>query len=153
MTWQARILRVAENPVPNATAYMDVEFSDGTRSFAKTLKITTGEAPEDIVTRELEAIDALYSRLPDLPDTVVALDAVPVDKITMFQCRAMLIGAGLYEQAEALVQAQGGIALAAWEYSATVHRRSPLVAALAKQLGLTEDQIDAMFEQASQITV
>jgi len=40
----------------------------------------------------------------------------------------------------------------AWEYATEVRRDSPMVQAMAQQLGLTDEQVDDLFRQAAAIT-
>jgi hypothetical protein len=56
---------------------------------------------------------------------------------------------GLLSQVELLVSAQGGEILIEWEYATVIHRDSPLTQAIAHELGLTQVQIQFMFEQAA----
>ena len=72
--------------------------------------------------------------------------------VSMFQARAVLIQAGLFDTVDATLQATGGVHLQAWEYAQEVQRDSALVQAVAAQLQLSEEQIDALFVAAAQIT-
>lgn len=72
--------------------------------------------------------------------------------VSMFQARAALMAAGLYDTVDAAMQQAGGVNLVAWEYATEVRRDSPMVQAMAQQLGLTDEQVDDLFRQASQIT-
>lgn len=78
--------------------------------------------------------------------------AVP-ESVSMFQARAALIGAGLFEQVDAYCHAQGGLILQAWEYANVAPRNGSLINALGHQLGLSDAQIDALFRAAAQIEV
>ena len=72
--------------------------------------------------------------------------------ISAFQARAVLRRAGLLEQVEAAVAAHPDPeARDAWEYAIEVRRASPLVAALAVGLGLTDEQVDELFRQGAEI--
>ena len=73
--------------------------------------------------------------------------------VSMFQARAALMNAGLYDTVDAAMQQAGGVNLVAWEYATEVRRDSPMVQAMAQQLGLTEEQVDNLFRQAADITV
>lgn len=71
--------------------------------------------------------------------------------VSMFQARAALINAGLYDTVDAAMQQAGGVNLIAWEYATEVRRDSPLVQAMAAELGLTNEQVDNLFRQAAGI--
>ena len=75
--------------------------------------------------------------------------AVP-EKVSRFQARAALLQAGLLAQAEAAVAQAGPLALLAWQDAQEFHRNSPTINGLAPALGLTAEQIDALFIVAAQ---
>lgn len=78
-------------------------------------------------------------------------DPVP-QSVTRFQARAALFGAGLLDEADAAAKAAGGIALLAWQDAQVFDRNSPTINALAKGLGLTDAQVDALFITAAGIS-
>ena len=73
--------------------------------------------------------------------------------ITMRQCRLALLGAGLLDSVDvtiaALPEPDKSAALVSWEYSHAVERLSDFVVSMGPLLGLTDLEIDALFEQAS----
>lgn len=73
--------------------------------------------------------------------------------VSMFQARAALIQAGLFDTVDAYLKQAGGVHLQAWEYAAEVRRDSALVQAMAQQLELTEQQVADLFDTASTITI
>jgi len=73
--------------------------------------------------------------------------------ILLWQCRATLAGIGKLDTVDAAVKQLGGAAPAAWEYSPTVSRNSPLVAQMAGLLGLTSQQVDQLFIDAATLAV
>lgn len=88
-----------------------------------------------------------------------ALDAEPPpppppipSRVTMRQARLALLGEGLLAQVDAAVAsvpgAAGDAARIEWEYALSVERNSPLVASLTSALGLTAEQLDALFTTA-----
>lgn len=76
--------------------------------------------------------------------------------VSMRQARLVLLGAGLLANVDAAIASipDAGAKAAAeidWEYATEVRRVSPLIASLAPALGLTDEQIDALFEAAAAI--
>lgn len=73
--------------------------------------------------------------------------------VTMRQARLALLSAGLYEQVEAVMaalpQPQRTAALIEWEYSNEVLRHNGFVSQIGPALGLSAEQLDALFVQAS----
>ena len=86
------------------------------------------------------------------PPGVVAQNPVP-SSVTMRQARLALLAAGKLDDVtaaiSALPQPQYIAAMIEWEYSNEVQRLNGLVSRLAPALGMTEDEIDALFIQAS----
>jgi len=84
--------------------------------------------------------------LPEAPH--VSQSGVP-QSITMRQARRALLAAGLLDDVTAAIEALESPAKEAaqidWEYGNTVERHNGLVASLGPALGLTEEQIDALF--------
>lgn len=78
-----------------------------------------------------------------------------ITKVTMRQARLALLGAGLLDTVNtsiaAMTGAQGEAARIEWEYSQEVQRDRGLVTALGAQLGMTEEQLDALFTAASKL--
>lgn len=78
-----------------------------------------------------------------------------ITKVTMRQARLALLGAGklpaVNEAIAAMQGAQGEAARIEWEYSQEVQRDRGLVSALSSQLGMTEEQLDALFTAAAAI--
>ncbi len=72
-------------------------------------------------------------------------------KVSRFQAFAALQAAGLLDDATALVAQQGGVALLAWQNAIEFRRNSPTINSLAGALGLTAEQLDALFISAAQI--
>lgn len=73
------------------------------------------------------------------------------EAVSRFQARAALLQAGLLEQAEIAVAEAGPLAVLAWQDAQEFRRNSPTINALAPALGLTSEQIDALFIAAAQI--
>lgn len=84
---------------------------------------------------------------PPAPPVVVP------ESVSMRQARLALLGAGLLAGVNAAIAslpgAQGDAARIEWEYAQEVRRDSPLIALLLPSLGLTSEQVDAMFVSAA----
>lgn len=78
-------------------------------------------------------------------------DPVP-DAVTNADARRALIRAGLFDQANAAAGAAGGEAYQMWEYANHFYRADPILIALGHGIGLTDQQLDALFIAAAQIT-
>ena len=79
-----------------------------------------------------------------------AQPAIPA-KVTALQARTALRRAGLLGLAESAVETLGDEAQDAWEYGIEWARSSPMINALAQQLGLTPEGVDALFVTAAAI--
>lgn len=75
--------------------------------------------------------------------------------VSMRQARAALIMNGLDEAVDAAVRAipgiEGKLAVNDWDRATELRRDHPLVQALTPALGLTSEQLDALFVQASKL--
>ena len=94
---------------------------------------------EEKAQRELDAQKAIERRKPKV--------------VSMFQARAALMQAGLFDTVDAALKEEGGIALQAWEYATEVRRDSDLVKSMAAQLNLTDEQVDSLFAAAHNIKI
>lgn len=72
------------------------------------------------------------------------------DSITMRQARLYLLSSGLLSQVDSIVS-QNEAWKIEWEYATDVVKNSPLVVALASQLGLSAEAIDIMFSEANKL--
>ncbi|MGE0024329.1 MAG: hypothetical protein AB7S70_11940 [Hyphomicrobium sp.] len=97
---------------------------------------------ETLTTEQNAALDALIAAHD--PDAPVVPQAV-----TPYQARRALDAAGLRDAAEAAIAAADYDVRDAWEYALTIERNSPFIAALAPALGLSSEQIDALFIAAA----
>jgi len=99
------------------------------------------EAPNSIVCGML--FDGGVFSSPDINPVVDA--AV----ITPRQARLALHGAGLLDTVESeLAKPENKAAKITWEYALEIRRDDPLIATFSAILGLTDAQIDALFETA-----
>ena len=74
---------------------------------------------------------------------------------TNYQARVALVQFGIYSMVETTMQDPqvDPLAKIAWEYAANFYRISPFVTAIGSSLGLTDEQLDTLFEQAMEIDV
>lgn len=87
-----------------------------------------------------------------VPDQPAAPKPLVPERVTNAQARAALRSAGLIDKVEAAIAASGTAAIAdAWEYSPEISRQSALVKTLGHALGLSDEQIDALFVQAAAV--
>jgi hypothetical protein len=119
-----------------------------------------GDSPEDHAARVLHllgsdpasVLQALIdgNELPAMPPRIPR-------EIANWRARAVLELAGLHEQVDFLINSMSGpegvIVRNAWQTAAPLARRGPTVSALAPALGLSEEQVDAMFIQAEALSV
>ena len=75
--------------------------------------------------------------------------------ITMRQCRLALLGAGLLDSVDtalaSLPEPDKSAATIAWEYGASVERLSTFVVGMGPLLGLSDLEVDALFEGAKDL--
>lgn len=69
-----------------------------------------------------------------------------------FQARAALSLAGMLAQAEVIIAQADELTRLAWADAQEFRRTSPTILAMAGAFSLTDEQIDALFEQAMTIT-
>ena len=118
--------------------------------------------PSDAVEITLEERDALVNGAnsgrvvvrdangrPALSDPPPAPPVIP-QRVTKFQAKAALFLAGLLDDVEALMAdpATDRITRLAWTESLHFERQSPMIAAMASLLGLSNQQLDALFVSA-----
>jgi hypothetical protein len=87
-------------------------------------------------------------------DVVPPAPPVP-EVVSMRQARIALLAAGHLAAVTAAIAAmpgiEGDVARIEWEYAQDVRRDSPLIGALAPVLGLSQEQLDGLFVQASKL--
>lgn len=94
-------------------------------------------------------------QVPQTPAEVAAFQAAAAappavpQVITMRQARLALYNAKVLDQVNAAVTAAQPPDQIWWEYSTEVHRQHPLVLQITAGLGMTSDQVDALFIAAA----
>ena len=87
------------------------------------------------------------------PESYVPPPAPPVTQVTAYQAKIQLSRAGLYDSVVTTVNTSDNPELKiAWEVATTFERNSPFILTLQPELGLTDAQVDDLFQQASQIS-
>lgn len=81
----------------------------------------------------------------------VPAPSLSVTQVTMRQARLELLSRSLIDQVNSLIQQAEPAVQIEWEYATTVERGSALVAAIAFQLDLSDQEIDEMFTSASKL--
>ena len=75
------------------------------------------------------------------------------ESCALWKLRTVAKSAGIFDGAQAAVDASGNAALQeAWEYAADIRRDSPSIAALGGALGMSPKLIDALFIASSKLT-
>lgn len=82
---------------------------------------------------------------------VLAFRAPPSPDLTMRQFRLGLLSAGLLSAVTAAVENLGEAARIEFEYASTVKRDNILVTSMIGMLGLTGEQVDAMWVNAANL--
>lgn len=77
-------------------------------------------------------------------------EELKVKVITPLQAKLQLHAMGLLDEVEAMVIADRSVQLY-WEYALEIQREHPTLMAMATQLGLTSEQLDEMFMEASKL--
>lgn len=90
----------------------------------------------------------------NIPEPADPIPAPVITSVTMRQARLALLGAGLLDDVDAAIAAitdptQRKAAEIEWEYAQTVDRDSSFTQQLSAGLGLTAEQLDALFTQAA----
>ena len=118
------------------------------------IKLVDGEPNGELLNTQtsqeyLAWIDDGNTPLPYVPPP----PAIP-QQVPMWAVRTVLQNDGLFDQAQALIEASTDNALKnVWEYGNFADRNSNAINSLGAALGLTSEQIDQMFIDANNLTV
>ena len=125
-------LTQSENTVQRLSDNAFIPFDGGNRDYQEYLEwLSEGNTPEPYV--------------PPPPP--------PVTQVTAYQAKIQLSRSGLYDSVQNLINNTTNQELIiAWEYATTFDRYSLFIMGVAPELGLTEEQIDNLFLEASKIT-
>jgi hypothetical protein len=135
-------------PYFDVTDWFWIVAGDESRAWSSAAGAYVTDYPTDRVTRiyneqELTDVLAEHGRLGPVPRVP------PV--VTPYQARVAINAAGLRPAAEAAVAAADQNVKDAWEYGVEVRRDSLFIAAMQGGLGLSDEQLDALFIAASQV--
>jgi len=87
------------------------------------------------------------------PEPYIPPPPPPVTQVTAYQAKIQLSRSGLYDSVVTTVNTSDNPELKiAWEVATSFERNSPFILALQPELGLTDAQVDDLFQQASQIS-
>lgn len=99
-----------------------------------------------------------YSRIQELVSTgELTISAYtppptpPITQVTMRQVRLLLLKKNLLDSVEELVIQSSKAIQIEWEYATIIHRHSELVTCISSQLGLNNEQIDVLFQEAHKL--
>ena len=149
----------------NSKADIDALPSEEKSDWLAHLAATIHRENEDgSVTTDVRTIKRFGYALEDFPDAPVAPYEPPTElpvsvpaSIKAWQAKAVLKMNGLFEAAEAAIAAlpepQKTVVESAWINQADFARTSETVTSLATALGITAEQMDAMFIQAEELVV
>ena len=70
----------------------------------------------------------------------------PPNEINSFQAKAALVAAGKYEQVQAFISTLPMIDQLRWQEATTFRRDNEYLVAIANELGLSEQEVDDLFE-------
>ena len=108
------------------------------------------------VIEEQPALEVSNGVSPPASEPVPEIEpATGAASVTLWQARTVIRNHGLFDAVDAYITAHKDDipqAYEVWNYGNAVSRTSPLIAAIGAQLGLTDAQIDALFEEAAAIT-
>ena len=142
--------RAMENVDPGSDAYIADNQAYLAWVLAKWLESNPGGDVDAIREQALNNWAGIPTAPPDVPPSPPA----PITVVTNYQARAALIQAGLFDAVAGMIQQLGPSSLEfqAWEYANTFMRDSQFITSMASALGLSEDQVGALFKTASEIS-
>lgn len=140
---QQEMTRRRARAYADPVAGSDVIFAKAVRLQAMGRHAEAEQVQQQAVQR-FEQIQHDYPMPPDAPQDA----SKPRTTLTMRQARLYLQQTGLLEQVDALISTLDTAAQIEWQYSATVEISSPIVQFMRAQLGLSDEQVQTMFNEA-----
>lgn len=99
----------------------------------------------DVITGYSSVVDYI----PSPNDNELESVTVP-HSVSAYQAQMAMLDAGILADVEIAVRASGVQSdIIAWERASVWERESPTIAAIASALGMTDEQLDALFIQAA----
>lgn len=120
----------------------------GDRGEVEFVSTPEGKPPNQTITSISQFQSAIDAFNAWQPGPIPEPEPTPTTQVSMRQARLMLYNMGLLEQVQAMISLAPVPVQIEWEYATVVERSSALVTEIGAQLGLTDDQIDRMFEDA-----
>jgi hypothetical protein len=116
-----------------------------------TILVESLDVLPNLIDGEIGAIGWSYidGQLIAPPESEPTPEPIP-QSISPRQARLKLLEANLLDNLEAVITTNRAWQIE-WEYATEVKRDSPLIDAVASEAGLTSDQIDQMFIEASEL--
>lgn len=117
--------------------------------------VSAPDIPEGMLSPNWNGSEWVEKEPSDIDWAIAAANARQsrVMVVDMCQARLALLGAGMLATVDAAIAAmpgaEGAAARIQWEFRQTVRRDSQLVAQLAPVLGLSDEQLDALFTAAA----
>ena len=141
---QQEITRRRARAYADPIAGSDVIFAKAVRLQAMGRHAEADQVQQQAIQR-FEQIQRDYPMPPDAD----ADQRKPRTTLTMRQARLYLEREGLLAQVDSMIGALDAAAQIEWQYSTTVEISSPIVQFMAHGLGLTEQQVQGIFDEAS----
>lgn len=126
----------------NQAIDVQADMPDGTR-------ITFTASPDDVEAHGSiiyrDALNGVYGLIAPY----VEPPSPKVSSTTARQMRLELLARGLLPEVESAVKTMGAEVQIEWEYATVIERGNVFVAAMAQHFGMSEADVDAVFEQAA----
>ena len=120
---------------PDIAKFYGTQVPDGIENGATLVDgVWTNPAPAVYVTPEPQPV------VPTIPQT-----------LTIRQAKLVLLAAGLLDDVDAAVAQANRATQIEWEYATSVERTWPTLVVMATALGMTDEQLDNLFIQGSQL--
>ena len=116
----------------------------------KEMLLTAKEADIELINVLVQAIDNGVELTKDNVPFDIAEKLFNVDTLSPRQARLILLQYGLLDEIEALLATDKAMQIW-WEYSLDCKRDNPILIDMATQLGMTDEQLDDMFIQGSNL--
>ena len=140
--------------------YINLDSSDVVVAISEPYEPIYGDHLVKIDFPDLSIMGKKYDRANSTEGNPVFVDAniaptIPTS-VTLRQAKRALLAAGLLDQVQATIDSiqdpvQRDAAQIDWNYSQTMDRDWPLVQLLSSEMGLTSDELDALFLAASKL--